>query len=376
MLFSWIDISNVFSLWEFLYETSKLCLFNCYIQGTVYVCFKHADIIGLLGFRFCAFMTMYVFHQFFRSILGMYACVSCNLGELLQGEVLWSIIVIYYPMSSSYYHLSVRVELMFSLRYGIEPPALVKLEREIEKEENESLSPSMFFASPLPSPSTPPVFFPPDPEPPVISTPSPISPPSPPPDPYPSTPLAPTPPPESTSVSSDSNTPSEPQQTSPTPPSPIRTPVKSMPPSPTNSFAKTNGKKSSGNLLDEIVSTFRSYTVCGFPILDRTGAWIYAHYQKYVFFVAFFRWGKYQRIHHANVQSNSALRSSQKAIIVSETKFSMSGYVLLFPLQTVFLLLLADWKYYSIFIIAVCLVSIDFFGRIWSDFVSKSHCLL
>ncbi|XP_067256871.1 growth arrest-specific protein 2 [Chanodichthys erythropterus] len=151
-------------------------------------------------------------------------------------------------------------------RYGIEPPALVKLEREIEKEENESLSPSMFFASPLPSPSTPPVFFPPDPEPPVISTPSPISPPSPPPDPYPSTPLAPTPPPESTSISSDSNTPSEPQQTSPTPPSPIRTPVKSMPPSPTNSFGKTHAKKSSGNLLDEIVRQISEDPPCKCPV--------------------------------------------------------------------------------------------------------------
>ncbi|XP_048040387.1 growth arrest-specific protein 2 [Megalobrama amblycephala] len=151
-------------------------------------------------------------------------------------------------------------------RYGIEPPALVKLEREIEKEENASLSPSMFFASPLPSPSTPPVFFPPDPEPPVISTPSPISPPSPPPDPYPSTPLTPTPPPESTSISSDSNTPSEPQQTSPTPPSPIRTPVKSMPPSPTNSFGKTNGKKSRGNLLDEIVRQISEDPPCKCPV--------------------------------------------------------------------------------------------------------------
>ncbi|KAK9971686.1 hypothetical protein ABG768_025040 [Culter alburnus] len=151
-------------------------------------------------------------------------------------------------------------------RYGIEPPALVKLEREIEKEENESLSPSMFFASPLPSPSTPPVFFPPDPEPPVISTPSPISPPSPPPDPYPSSLLAPTPPPESTSISSDSNTPSEPQQTSPTPPSPIRTPVKSVPPSPTNSFGKTHVKKSSGNLLDEIVRQISEDPPCKCPV--------------------------------------------------------------------------------------------------------------
>lgn len=257
---------------------------------------------------------------------------------------------------------------MFSLRYGIEPPALVKLEREIEKEENESLSPSMFFASPLPSPFTPPVFFPPDPEPPVIS------PPSPPPDPYPSTPLAPTPPPESMSISSDSNTLSEPQQTSPTPPSPIRTPVKSMPPSPTNSFAKTNGKKSSGNLLDEIVSNFRSYTVCGFPILDRTGAWIHAHYQKHVFFVAFFRWGKYQRIHHANVQSNSALRNRQKAIIVSETKFSMSGYVLLLPPQTAFFTPFSWLKMLFNIYCSSCLVSIDFCGRIWSDM--KTHVSL
>ncbi|XP_030622420.1 growth arrest-specific protein 2 [Chanos chanos] len=39
-------------------------------------------------------------------------------------------------------------------RYGVEPPGLVKLEKEIEKEEGESLSPAMFFGSPLPSPST------------------------------------------------------------------------------------------------------------------------------------------------------------------------------------------------------------------------------
>ncbi|XP_056103926.1 growth arrest-specific protein 2 [Rhinichthys klamathensis goyatoka] len=143
-------------------------------------------------------------------------------------------------------------------RYGVEPPALVKLEREIEKEEDESLSPSMFFASPLPSPSTPPVFFPPDLEPPAISTPSFISPPSP--------PLASTPPPESTSIFSDSNTQSEPQQTLPTTPSPTRTPVKSKPPSPTNGLAKTNGKKSSGNLLDEIVREISEDPPCKCPV--------------------------------------------------------------------------------------------------------------
>ncbi|KAI2662633.1 Growth arrest-specific protein 2 [Labeo rohita] len=148
-------------------------------------------------------------------------------------------------------------------RYGIEPPALVKLEKEIEKEEDESLSPSMFFASPLPSPSTPPVFFPPDPEPPPVSIPSSISPP---PDPSPSPPLAPTPPPESTSIFTDPNTQSEPQQTSPTPPSPIRTPVKSTPPSQSNSLVKTSGKKSSGNLLDEIVRRISEDPPCKCPV--------------------------------------------------------------------------------------------------------------
>uniref|UniRef100_A0A673KPI8 Growth arrest-specific protein 2-like n=1 Tax=Sinocyclocheilus rhinocerous TaxID=307959 RepID=A0A673KPI8_9TELE len=100
-------------------------------------------------------------------------------------------------------------------RYGIEPPALVKLET--EKQEDESLSPSMFFASPLPSPSTPPVFFPPDPEPPAVSTPSSISPPCPPPDPSPSPPL-------------------------------------------------TSGKKSSGNLLDEIVRQISEDPPCKCPV--------------------------------------------------------------------------------------------------------------
>ncbi|XP_018937000.1 growth arrest-specific protein 2-like [Cyprinus carpio] len=151
-------------------------------------------------------------------------------------------------------------------RYGIEPPALVKLETETEKQEDEPLSPSMFFASPLPSPSTPPVFFPPDPEPPPVSTPSSISPPCPPPNPSPSPPLAPTPPPESTSIFSDSNTQSEPQQTSPSTPSPIRTPVKSTPPSPSNGLVKTSGKKSSGNLLDVIVRQISEDPPCKCPV--------------------------------------------------------------------------------------------------------------
>ncbi|XP_026123214.1 growth arrest-specific protein 2 [Carassius auratus] len=147
-------------------------------------------------------------------------------------------------------------------RYGIEPPTLVKLETETEKQEDESLSPTMFFASPLPSPSTPPVFFPPDPEPPPVSTPSSISPPNP----SPSPPLAPTPPPECTSIFSDSNTLSEPQQTPPRTPSPIRTPVKSTLPSPSNGLVKTSGKKSSANLLDEIVRQISEDPPCKCPV--------------------------------------------------------------------------------------------------------------
>ncbi len=72
---------------------------HCYAQGTVYV---WADIIGLWGFG--VWMTMYVFHQFFRSIPGTCACVSCNLRELLRGEFLWSFKVVYitsYPITIS-----------------------------------------------------------------------------------------------------------------------------------------------------------------------------------------------------------------------------------------------------------------------------------
>ncbi|XP_002662883.1 growth arrest-specific protein 2 [Danio rerio] len=148
-------------------------------------------------------------------------------------------------------------------RYGIEPPALVKLEREIEKEEDESSSPSMLFASPLPSPSTPPVFFPADPlEPPPGLRPSSISPPAS----SPSPPLVPTPPPESASIISDPNTHPEPQPTIPTNSSPIKTPVKSTLPSPTNGFAKTNKRKSSGNLLDDIVRQISEDPPCKCPV--------------------------------------------------------------------------------------------------------------
>ncbi|XP_051510667.1 growth arrest-specific protein 2-like [Myxocyprinus asiaticus] len=164
-------------------------------------------------------------------------------------------------------------------RYGVEPPALVKLEREIEKDE--SLSPSMFFDSPFPSPSNPPLFLPPDPDQLPIFTPSPLptsissatpsaSPtPSPPLDPYPSPPLVPTPPPELISLSSnfsDSNTKSEPQTALPTIPSPISTPVKSPPSTPTNCITKTNGKKSTGCLLDQIVRQISEDPPCKCPV--------------------------------------------------------------------------------------------------------------
>ncbi|XP_051984821.1 growth arrest-specific protein 2-like [Xyrauchen texanus] len=147
-------------------------------------------------------------------------------------------------------------------RYGVEPPALVTLEREIEKEEDESLSPS-FFASPLPSPSTLPLFLPPDPDPPPILTPSP------PPYPYPSAPLVSTPPPELISLSpafSDSNTQSEPQPTSPSTPSPISTPLKSPPPTSTNCLTKTNRKKSTGSPLDQIVRQISEDPPCKCPV--------------------------------------------------------------------------------------------------------------
>uniref|UniRef100_A0A4W4E301 Growth arrest-specific 2b n=1 Tax=Electrophorus electricus TaxID=8005 RepID=A0A4W4E301_ELEEL len=48
---------------------------------------------------------------------------------------------------------------LLSHRYGVDPPALVKLARETEKDEEEPLSPSPFFTSPFPSPSSPPLFL-------------------------------------------------------------------------------------------------------------------------------------------------------------------------------------------------------------------------
>nr|XP_055059844.1 growth arrest-specific protein 2 [Misgurnus anguillicaudatus]XP_055059849.1 growth arrest-specific protein 2 [Misgurnus anguillicaudatus]XP_055059855.1 growth arrest-specific protein 2 [Misgurnus anguillicaudatus]XP_055059859.1 growth arrest-specific protein 2 [Misgurnus anguillicaudatus] len=162
-------------------------------------------------------------------------------------------------------------------RYGIEPPALVKLEKEIEKEEGGCLSPSMFYSSPLSSPSTPPLFFPTDPNPPPVSTsspfPTPISPAtppaSPPLDPHPSPPLLATPPPDLISRPSsitDLNTQSIPQPASPSTPSPVSTPIKSLSATPTKYLAKFNGKKNTGNLLDDIVRQISEDPPCKCPV--------------------------------------------------------------------------------------------------------------
>ncbi|XP_057194581.1 growth arrest-specific protein 2 isoform X2 [Triplophysa rosa] len=156
-------------------------------------------------------------------------------------------------------------------RYGVEPPALVKLEKEIEKEEDGCSSPSMFFASPLPSPSTPPLFFQPDPNPPPIiqssplptSTPPASPTPSPPLDPHPSPPLLPTPPPDSISLSS---TQSKPHPDSPSTPSPVSTSIKSSSATPTKCHAKFNRKKSTGNLLDDIVRQISEDPPCKCPV--------------------------------------------------------------------------------------------------------------
>ncbi|XP_028823924.1 growth arrest-specific protein 2-like isoform X2 [Denticeps clupeoides] len=112
-------------------------------------------------------------------------------------------------------------------RYGVEPPGLVKLDREIEKEEGGSITPPF---SPLSSP----------PETPTPSTPSnlewssPLCSPSPPPPPPPPPPLAhlqPEPPPAQT------------------PPSPLSLPLAT----PTARRLPTSGKKSTGTLLDNTV---------------------------------------------------------------------------------------------------------------------------
>ncbi|TRY56630.1 hypothetical protein DNTS_011038 [Danionella cerebrum] len=143
-------------------------------------------------------------------------------------------------------------------RYGIEPPALVKLEREIEKEEDESSSPSMMFASPLPSPCTPPVFFPPDPEPPLASSPSLV---------FFLDPSPSPPPPEPIIIITDPKPPAEPQKTSqPDPTSSTTAPVKSPVASPAKGLPRASGKRSSAHLLDEIVRQISEDPPCKCPV--------------------------------------------------------------------------------------------------------------
>ncbi|KAA0723345.1 Growth arrest-specific protein 2 [Triplophysa tibetana] len=156
-------------------------------------------------------------------------------------------------------------------RYGVEPPALVMLEKEIEKEEDGCSSPSMFFASPLPFPPTPPLFFQPDPNPPPIiqsspvptSTPPASQTPYPPLDPNTSPPLVPTPPPNSIFMSS---TQSKPHPDFPSTPSPVTTSIKSSSATPTKCHAKFNRKKTTGNLLDDIVRQISEDPPCKCPV--------------------------------------------------------------------------------------------------------------
>ncbi|XP_036439844.1 growth arrest-specific protein 2 [Colossoma macropomum] len=151
-------------------------------------------------------------------------------------------------------------------KYGIDAPELVKLERELEKEENGSLSPSMFFASPLPSPSSPPLFFPTAPSPPPPSSPSPIpasiSPSTPPasPAPSPSPAQSPSPPPTQIPEPVTQQEP-KPEPTSPTPPSP----VKALTPT-TRRLSKSSGKRSADCLLDDAVKQISEDPPCRCPV--------------------------------------------------------------------------------------------------------------
>ncbi|XP_076877497.1 growth arrest-specific protein 2 [Brachyhypopomus gauderio] len=159
-------------------------------------------------------------------------------------------------------------------KYGVDPPALVKLVREAEKDEEGSLSPSLFFTSPLPSLSSPPIILPPasspppPPPPPPHLSPSPLpamSPPqSPSLEPSPSLGPPPAPPPDPGALPSP---PSPAQVTqpkleppSPISPSPIRPPVST--PNSSRRLSKPIGKKSSENLLDDIVKQISEDPPC------------------------------------------------------------------------------------------------------------------
>ncbi|XP_017314834.1 growth arrest-specific protein 2 [Ictalurus punctatus] len=162
-------------------------------------------------------------------------------------------------------------------KYGVEPPGLVKLEKELAKEEFGSLSPSMFFASPLPSPSSP-LFFPPAPSPPPSSSlcpfPASISPSTPPASPPSSIHLPPSPPPDSASAPVPQSEPApepepepesepepepEPEHISPNPRSPVQTPT---PTSTSHRLSKSNGKNSKDSLMDDIVKQISEDPPC------------------------------------------------------------------------------------------------------------------
>ncbi|XP_021442098.2 growth arrest-specific protein 2 [Oncorhynchus mykiss] len=87
-----------------------------------------------------------------------------------------------------------------SARYGVEPPGLVKLEREIEREEGGSLTPSSPLAFPFPSPTTLPLILP------LLRVPTPPASVSPPPSASPPPSQAPVDPTPPTSISSLSTT--------------------------------------------------------------------------------------------------------------------------------------------------------------------------
>ncbi|XP_041930153.1 growth arrest-specific protein 2 [Alosa sapidissima] len=138
-------------------------------------------------------------------------------------------------------------------RYGVEPPGLVKLERELERETGGRLSPSLLFPSPLPSP---PAFFPPASPTPTPPSPSPPSP-SPPPQ---------APEPEQVPPPPETPPPPEPEPTPPPAPPPhLSAPPSPAPPTPKHT-SKTPTRKSTTNLLDDLVKQITLDPPCTCPV--------------------------------------------------------------------------------------------------------------